>query len=187
MSLGQKSPLALLGIDRLRTADEDRVLADACLQSLAEYRAAVAIGKASPAITARARRAFLHLGGDPARASASLKDYNHERYGPFLGVSDEGSAAGQIRDAGCESPKMRALSRSSRSTPLVVGVAVDAERLGGGGRLPREYHPQTHDGKTGGRHPARLTRRTLGERYRATAARAGRTGLPTGDTASHQR
>ena len=142
MSRGQKSPLALLGIDRLRTADEDRVLADACLQSLAEYRAAVATGKASPAITTRARRAFLHLGGDPARDSASLKDYDHERYGPFLGVSDEGSAAGQIRDAGYESPKIRALSGSSRSTPLVVGVAVDAERLGGGGEVavgPNEY------------------------------------------------
>ena len=37
---------------------------------------------------------------------------------------------------------MRALSGSSRATPLMVGVAVDAERLGGGGEVavgPNEY------------------------------------------------
>lgn len=64
------------------------------------------------------------------------------RYGPFLGVSDEGSAAAQIREAALESPKARALPGAVPRTPLVVGVAVDAERLGGIGEVavgPEEY------------------------------------------------
>jgi len=64
------------------------------------------------------------------------------RYGPFLGVSDEGSAAAQIREAAFDSPKVRALPRAAPRTPLVVGVAVDAERLGGIGEVavgPDEY------------------------------------------------
>jgi hypothetical protein len=130
------------GVDRPRTAVEDRALADACRQALTDYRAAVVTGGATRALTARARRAFLRLGGDPARSSASLKDYDHARYGPFLGVSDEGSAAGQIRAAAFESPKVRALPKTVAPTPLVVGVAVDAERLGGIGEVavgPDEY------------------------------------------------
>ena len=72
----------------------------------------------------RARRAYLQLGGDPARSTASLKDYDHIRYGPFLGVSDEGGAASDIRDAAFESPKVCALPKSVRRVPLVVGIAV---------------------------------------------------------------
>jgi hypothetical protein len=71
----------------------------------------------------------------------SLKAYDNERYGPFLGVSDEGSAAGAIRDAALESPKALALPKSARG-PLELGVAVDAERLGGIGETavgPDEY------------------------------------------------
>src|SRR5260221_3712141 len=127
---------------RPHTTDVDRVLADACRQALTDYRAAVAGGKSSRALTARARQAFLRLGGDPARSSASLKDYDHVRYGPFLGVSDEGSAAAQIREAALETPKVRALPKAAPRTPLVVGVAVDAERLGGIGEVavgPDEY------------------------------------------------
>jgi len=138
----QADPLALLRVGTLRTEQEDRLLAEACLRALADYRRAVANGKPTHAATVRARRAFLHLGGDPARSSASLKDYDHARYGPFLGVSDEGSAAGQIREAALESPKVRALPRSVPRTALVVGVAVDAERLGGIGEVavgPDEY------------------------------------------------
>src|SRR5262249_32689489 len=59
-----------------------------------------------------------------------------------LGVSDEGSAAGAIRDAALESPKVQALPKGESATPLVVGVAVDAERLGGIGEItvgPEEY------------------------------------------------
>lgn len=142
MSRGEADALAHPGIDRLRTATEDRALANACQQALADYRTAVVNGGATRTLTARARRAFVHLGGDPARSSASLKDYDHARYGPFLGVSDEGSAAGQIREAAFESPKVRALPRTVPRTPLVVGVAVDAERLGGIGEVavgPDEY------------------------------------------------
>lgn len=140
---GTKSDaFGLLDLKRVLTEDEDRAIADACRDALARYRAAVIIAKPSPVLTARARCAYLHLGGDPARTSASLKDYDHDRYGPFLGVSDEGSAAGAIRDAAFESPKVRALPKSVTRTPLVVGLAVDAERLGGVGEVaigPEEY------------------------------------------------
>lgn len=142
MSHRAPDPLGLLQLDRVPTAAEEHALADACLQALAEYRAAVAEGSPSRRQTERARRAFQHLGGDPARSSASLKDYDHERYGPFLGVSDEGSAAGAIREAALASPKLRALPKKAPRPPLVVGVAVDAERLGGIGEVnvgPDEY------------------------------------------------
>jgi hypothetical protein len=142
MSRGAAHGLALVAPGRLRTAGEDRALADACQQALTDYRMAVVNGGATRALRARARRAFLHLGGSPARSGASLKDYDHARYGPFLGVSDEGSAAGQIREAAFASPKVRALPHSVPRTPLVVGVAVDAERLGGIGEVavgPDEY------------------------------------------------
>ncbi len=142
MNRDEPDARALPGVDRLPAATGDRALADACQQALADYRTAVVNGGATRALTARARRAFLHLGGSPARSSASLKDYDHARYGPFLGVSDEGSAARQIREAAFESPKVRALPRTAPRTPLVVGVAVDAERLGGIGEVavgPDEY------------------------------------------------
>jgi hypothetical protein len=64
------------------------------------------------------------------------------RCGPFVGGSDEGGAAAQIRGAAGESPKVCALARAVPRTPLVVGVAVDAERLGGIGEVavgPEEY------------------------------------------------
>jgi len=83
---------------------------------------------------ARARRAFLHLGGDPARSTASLRDYDSNLYGPFLGVSDEGSAGPAIRDAAYASPKATALG-PARCAPLTLGVAIDAERLGGVGEV----------------------------------------------------
>jgi hypothetical protein len=142
MSRRAPDALRLLAVDRVRTATEDHALADACRNALAEYRRAVIDGRPSSRQTERARRAFRHLGGDPARSSASLKDYDHERYGPFLGVSDEGSAAAAIRQAALASPKLRALPKNARRPPLVVGVAVDAERLGGIGEVnvgPDEY------------------------------------------------
>lgn len=120
----------------------ESAFAESCREALAAYRAAVINGKVSSASKARARRAFLHLGGDPERGEASLKDYDHERYGPFLGVSDEGSAADEIRKAAFDSPKVQALPRSIPPRPLVVGLAVDAERLGGIGEVavgPDEY------------------------------------------------
>ena len=67
----------------------------------------------------------------------SLKDYDHNKYGPYLGISDEGSAAHVIRDAALASPKMRAIGAGG---PLVVGVAHDAERLGAIGEVPVGPH-----------------------------------------------
>lgn len=134
--------LALLDVDRPRTEEEDRVLARECRRVLADYRTAVLNGLVSPALAAEARRAFLHLGGDPDRSCTSLRDYDHERYGPFLGVSDEGSAAAAIRDAAFASPKALALPASTPRAPLVVGLAVDAERLVAVGEVvvgPEEY------------------------------------------------
>jgi hypothetical protein len=134
--------LPLLGVDRMLTAEEDRALAHACRQTLTDYRKVVIVGVPSAKLATCARRALLHLGGDPARSGASVKHYDHIRYGPFLGVSDEGSAAGQIREAAFDSPKVRALPKTLGRTPLAVGVAVDAERLGGIGEVavgPDEY------------------------------------------------
>lgn len=79
------------------------------------------------------------LGGQAEPSPTSLRQYDHNRYGPFLGVSDEGSAAAAIRRAALCSPKMRALGWRD---PIVVGVALDAERLGAAGEVavgPAEY------------------------------------------------
>ncbi|UCD19923.1 MAG: hypothetical protein JSU64_01950 [candidate division WOR-3 bacterium] len=84
-------------------------------------------------LTSLARAAMLYLGGDPDPNSVSLKDYDHEKYGPYLGISDEGSAAHVIREAGLNSPKMTAIGKAD---PIVVGVAHDAERLGAIGEVP---------------------------------------------------
>lgn len=86
-----------------------------------------------------AYRAMARLGGEGILPIFSLKDYDHIQYGPFLGVSDEGSAAAVIRKAALASPKVKALGLKD---PLSVGVAVDAERLGGVGEVavgPDEY------------------------------------------------
>ena len=78
-------------------------------------------------------RAFDELGGQPEAAARTLRDYNHERFGPYLGVSGEESAAPGIRNAALASPKVRALGLTE---PIEVGVAHDAERLGSVGELP---------------------------------------------------
>lgn len=80
-----------------------------------------------------ARKAFTVLGGMAEPGPASLSRYDHDRYGPFLGVSDGGSAAERIRDAFLKSPKALA---HGKPEPLVVGGSVDAERLGGSGEVP---------------------------------------------------
>jgi hypothetical protein len=64
----------------------------------------------------------------------SLRDYDNERLGPLLGVSDEGSAASAICGAARSSAKGRALGSSP--SPLELGVAHDAERLGSIGEVP---------------------------------------------------
>jgi hypothetical protein len=122
---------------------EKRALGDSSREILRAYHDAAASGAESGARTKRlraaARRALLFLGGDVDRPVASLKDYDHRAYGPFLGVSDEGSAAAAIRDAAYHSPKARVLKEAS---PLDIGVALDAERLGAIGETavgPEEY------------------------------------------------
>jgi len=122
--------------------NDDVAKARECLSILSDYRAAVAQGNATPELAAKARAAYSHLGGDPCRSSSSLRDYDHERHGPFLGVSDEGSAAAAIREAAFESPKVLARTDAGAPSPLFVGVALDAERLGGVGEVnvgPAEY------------------------------------------------
>ncbi len=87
----------------------------------------------------RASEAVDRLGGQAEPACISLKDYDYRRYGPFLGVSDEGSAASCIRDAALSSPKMLAIGDAR---PIVVGVSHDAERLAAVGEVavgPCEY------------------------------------------------
>ena len=59
------------------------------------------------------------------------------------------------------------LPRAEAAAPADVRRVVRQPdcQAGSGGRLPREHHPQTHethDGKTGDQHAARLTGRTLG-------------------------
>lgn len=120
----------------------DRADAQRHLKTLIEYRNAADRGRIPPGLKARARKAFLFLGGDPFRSSLSLRDYDHQRHGPFLGVSDEGSAGRAIRRAAMSSPKARALSPSLQGSPLAIGVALDAERLAGVGEVavgPDEY------------------------------------------------
>jgi hypothetical protein len=83
--------------------------------------------------------AVMELGGVAEPSPFSIKDYDHLFFGPFLGVSDEGSAVHDIRRAAISSPKVRALVKISA---LHVGVAHDAERLAAVGEVavgPEEY------------------------------------------------
>jgi hypothetical protein len=113
---------------------DERRLYDAHRAILRAYRALVGSG-AEPGKSwqAPADAALRYLGGDSDQHSRSLKHYDHHRYGPFLGVSDDGDSAEVIRRAALDSPKARALGKTE---PLTVGVALDAERLGGVGEVP---------------------------------------------------
>ena len=62
-----------------------------------------------------------------------LEDYDHARFGPVLGVSDEGSAAATIAAAAYASAK--ALAHGDPD-PLVVGMILDGERMGSAGEVP---------------------------------------------------
>ncbi|HDZ69294.1 MAG TPA: hypothetical protein ENH43_02620 [Phycisphaerales bacterium] len=96
-------------------------------------------GKSYKKLRSLTGNAIDQLGSQPHPATSSLKNYNHELHGPFLGVSDEGSAAPYIRNAALESPKMKVIGPSE---PMVVGVAHDAERLAASGEVavgPAEY------------------------------------------------
>lgn len=81
----------------------------------------------------KARQAFIELGGQAEPPSRSLKDYDSDHFGPYLGVSGNQSAGPAITQAALESPKV---TRLRLTDPLEVGVAHDAERLGSIGELP---------------------------------------------------
>lgn len=111
-------------------------------QAVYAYKKAVALGRPSTRLKEEAREAYLEFGGDQDRASYSLRDYDHIRWGPFLGVSDEGSAVSALHTAALQSPKIRALRGRQKPSPLKIGLALDAERLGGIGEVavgPDEY------------------------------------------------
>jgi hypothetical protein len=96
-------------------------------------------GKDGKTLLALAEEAIMKLGGVVDSNPISLKDYEHHLHGPYLGVSDEGSAASIIRRAAFSSPKLRVLGAAP---PIEVGVAHDAERLAAVGEVsvgPEEY------------------------------------------------
>lgn len=112
----------------------DRARVDRLRAVLRRYRDLVAAGgSASASEIRRARAALVALGSDGDHAAWSLADYDHGRFGPYLGVSDEGSAAAVIRRAAFASPKAQVLGTGD---PTVLGMALDAERLGGVGEVP---------------------------------------------------
>lgn len=80
------------------------------------------------------REAIVFLGGQADQHTSSLGEYDHERYGPYLGVSDEGSAAPAVRKAAFSTAKANALG--SKTSPLTLGLGLDAERLGSIGEVP---------------------------------------------------
>lgn len=85
------------------------------------------------------REAVMTLGGIAEPSPISLKDYDHLRFGPYLGVSDDGSSAHIIRKAAFASPKCKVIGCTSS---MEVGVAHDAERLAAVGEVavgPEEY------------------------------------------------
>jgi len=133
-------PKALIGkINRLHnlwlTGRDKMQLGDAYRDLLRTYTAIVAKGIMPAASWHSAlRQALNFLGGQGDRQSFSLSKYDHKLFGPYLGVSDEGSAAMEIRNAAYVSPKARAFGR--RISPNELGVALDAERLGGIGEVP---------------------------------------------------
>ncbi len=63
-----------------------------------------------------------------------LEAYDNGRFGPLLGVSDEGSAALTIAEAAHQSAKAQALDTPADET--CVGVIIDGERMGSAGEVP---------------------------------------------------
>ncbi|MGA7221289.1 MAG: hypothetical protein WBX16_00410 [Candidatus Acidiferrales bacterium] len=114
---------------------DDYGLSDAYREVLRDYQALVSSGGEPGLLWRRlVHEALGFLGGQADRHTSSLAEYDHRRYGPFLGVSDEGGAARAIRRAAFATPKTRALGH--KTSPLAVGVALDAERLGSVGEVP---------------------------------------------------
>jgi hypothetical protein len=126
-------------IRRLRSqrnlAPDKRELSNAYREVLRSYRALVST-RAEPASSWRhlVREALSFLGGQGDRHTSSLAEYDHRKYGPYLGVSDEGGAAHTIRRAAFATPKAQALGDDA--CPLTIGLGLDAERLGSIGEVP---------------------------------------------------
>lgn len=73
-----------------------------------------------------------------------LEEYDSVRYGPLLGVSDEGSAGDVIAAAAHAAPKMKAFASAD---PMVAGVIIDGERMTSAGEVPigpDEYQNVVH-------------------------------------------
>lgn len=67
-----------------------------------------------------------YLSGPVRVGQSVLADYDEERNGSLLGVSDEGSAAAVIVKAAQECAKAKA---AGRATPDMVGLVLDGERM----------------------------------------------------------
>lgn len=76
--------------------------------------------------------AFTKIGGSAEPSLVSLHSYDSNRFGPYLGVSDEGKAAREFCRAILASPKAEVLGSQP---PLAVGAALDAERLAAVGEV----------------------------------------------------
>jgi hypothetical protein len=72
----------------------------------------------------------------PAKSGTEkpLEAYNTERFGPLLGVSNEGSAAKTIVDAAYASAKARAYGPGADA--MCVGMIMDGERITSAGEVP---------------------------------------------------
>lgn len=64
----------------------------------------------------------------------AIEVYNNEKFGPILGVSDEGSAAPSIAYAAYRSAKAQAIGLGADE--LCVGLIIDGERMGSAGEVP---------------------------------------------------
>ena len=116
------------------SAPDGRRASDAARKTLRDYRALARSGEApSRSARADALKALSYLGGDADREHESLRDYDQRRYGPFLGVSEDGVTAADVCRAARAAPKGVALG--GKASPLTIGVSLDAERLGGVGEV----------------------------------------------------
>lgn len=104
-------------------------------KALSDYELNVSEGGShvDPELRRKAEEAFDNLGGQGCCTHEDLSQYDHERYGPFLGVSDPGLATLDIASASCRSPKALTLQNPS---PMQIGVSLDAERIGSNGEVP---------------------------------------------------
>ena len=104
---------------------------------------------------------------------------------PALHAEHDAARGPHARLAGAVRTLANGLPRAEAAAPADVQRVVRPAdcQADSGGRLPGGHHPQTHDGKTGARHPARLTRRATGMgRPWSRRRRSGWwAGLPTED------